>query len=383
MRKVIKDIIKGIIYRYFYYTKNKYVKYVYFNAWNGKYSDNPRAISEKLHEKEEDIKILWFCKSDDPKIPSYISTVSREVGNIKAMAQASVWVCCHEMPIYVVKKKDILYVQTWHGDRGFKECGLLAEKSMGKSFSFNSRGKYVETKGMDYLVVGSDFGEEQLPKFWGYKGVCLKYGCPRNDKLINIAKYSSEASLIKKSLGINDDMKVLLYAPTFRDSNASYKNYYIDLDRTLSLLNRNGDDWICLVRAHQISGTFKEKGIDVIDVTSYPDMADLLLITDLLISDFSSCLSDFILTGKPAIQAIFDYDDFVNNSRSLLMNVEDVGYPIAKSQEDLDTIIKNIGNIDFKAINKKINNYFGTKETGYSSDMIANIIIDWLSRQEN
>ena len=381
MKDIFKNLIKGIIYRYYYYTKSNSIRYVYFDAWDGKYSDNPRAISEKLHEMKADSNILWHYNGNENQIPSYNKIVSGVIQNIKAMAQASVWVFCHEVPTYVVKKKDILYIQTWHGDRGFKECGVVAEKSMGKKFSFNTGGKYIETKGIDYLVVGSDFGEEQLPKFWGYEGVCLKYGCPRNDKLVNISDFTSEASIIKKKIGINDNMNVLLYAPTFRDSKANFKDYYIDLKRTISLLNKSSNKWICLVRAHQITGSFETEGLDVIDVTSYPDMADLLLITDLLISDFSSCLCDFVLTGKPAIQAVFDLDDFVKRSRHLLMNLEDVGYPIVKTQKELDYLIENIDKIDFKKINNKVNKYYGTKETGKASERVANIIIDWINKQ--
>ena len=204
-------------------------------------------------------------------------------------------------------------------------------------------------------------------------------GMPRNDKLVCIDKYSDDIKKIRKSLGIGNDVKVLLYAPTYRDKKLS-QQCAIDMSTSLASLANSGDKWICLVRYHSLS-----KGISMnsdksvyMDVTSYPDMADLLLVADLLITDYSSSAGDFLLTGKPVVLVHFDRSDYEAQGRSLWVNPEEAGYLVANNQDELNKILSNLYSYNHQAIADKINCFYGTKETGHASETIARRIIEIL-----
>jgi CDP-glycerol glycerophosphotransferase len=104
-------------------------------------------------------------------------------------------------------------------------------------------------------------------------------------------------------------------------------------------------------------------------------MADLLLIADLLITDYSSCAGDFLLTGRPLVLAHFDLELYGQQGRSLWVNPEEAGYLVAKNQGELNQILSNLYSYDHQAIADKINRFYGTKETGQSSEAVARRIL--------
>lgn len=360
-----------------YITRPRKEKAVYFASFRGQYSDNPRAISECLHKMAPDVKIVWLVKPQFRQfVPDYVVTVPPKHRLVlKAQAQAKVWVMnyVYRKQLGVYKGRDNFYIQTWHGDRGLKTIGSLTE--YGKKHYHDT----YEISHCDLFVAASDYGEKKARQALLYEGEVIVEGMPRNDKLVSIDKYSDEVNKIRKSLGIDDDVKVLLYAPTYRDKNLS-QQCVIDIPASLANLENSGDKWICLVRYHSLS-----KGVSMdsdkfvcMDVTSYPDMADLLLMADLLITDYSSSAGDFLLTGKPVVLAHFDRSDYEAKGRSLWVNPDEAGYLVAKNQDELNQILSNLYSFDYKTIADKINRFYGTKETGHASEAISRRIIQVL-----
>jgi CDP-glycerol glycerophosphotransferase len=207
---------------------------------------------------------------------------------------------------------------------------------------------------------------------------------PRNDKLVHINNYRDEATEVRKLLGISNDVKVLLYAPTFRDDKGC-QQCAIDIAASIANLEANGEKWICLIRSHSLSkgfSTFNSQlsTLNYKDVTSYPDMADLLLIADLLITDYSSCAGDFLLTGRPVVLAHFDREQYEAQGRPLWVNPSEAGYLVAKNQGELNQILSHLQSYNHQAIADKINRFYGTKETGHSSEAIVRRIIQELNK---
>jgi CDP-glycerol glycerophosphotransferase len=234
---------------------------------------------------------------------------------------------------------------------------------------------------IDPFIVASDYLIRKARQGFLCHGEIIVEGMPRNDKLVNIDKFSDDVVEVRRRLGISNDVKVMLYAPTFRDDRGC-QQCAIDIAASIENLEFNGEKWICLVRSHSLS-----KGISMssdspayFDVTSYPDMADLLLIADLLITDYSSCAGDFLLTGKPVVLAHFDRNEYEAQGRPLWVNPNDAGYLVAKNQSELDHILANLYSYDHQAIAEKINRFYGTKETGQSSETIVRRIIQELNK---
>lgn len=371
-------------YMYFcYITRPRKEKSVFFASFRGQYSDNPRSISECLHRMAPNVKIVWMVKPEFKQyVPDYVVTVQPTPRlALKAQAQASVWVLnyIYRKQLGVYKGRDNFYIQTWHGDRGLKTIGYLTDYSKGKDYNG------YDMSDCDLFVAASDYGVRKARQGFFYEGEVIVEGMPRNDKLVNISRYSDEAAEVRKRLGISSGVKVLLYAPTFRDDRGC-QQCAIDIAASIANLEAGGEKWICLIRSHSLSKGFSTPDslfstLNYKDVTPYPDMADLLLIADLLITDYSSCAGDFLLTGRPVVLVHFDRDDYEAQGRPLWVNPNEAGYLVAKNQDELNRILTNLYSYDHQATSDKINRFYGTKETGRSSEAIVNRIIQELNKQ--
>jgi CDP-glycerol glycerophosphotransferase len=232
------------------------------------------------------------------------------------------------------------------------------------------------------FIAASDYGVMKARKGLRYDGEFMVEGMPRNDKLVNISVYKDEAARIKERIGVAPDTKILLYAPTLRDGKKDMQ-CVIEIEQTMKSLKNDGCKWICLVRAHAMMKKVRVSYTDeeYLDVTDYPDMADLLLVADMLITDYSSCAGDFLLTGKPVVLAHFDRDDYQDKHRELWVNVEEAGYLVAKNQQELNGLLSRINAYNHQEIDQKILNYYGTKESGNSAEAVVRRILDELSKR--
>lgn len=353
-------------------------KIVFISFYGKTYSDNPKAISEKIYEINPNIKIIWLFldpKAKEKIVPNYITCIQAKTFKaLKVLATSKVWVDNFNKPLYFYKSKNQIYIQTWHGDRALKKI-LFDSTFAPKNY------KLYETKKCDIIVTGSVFAEKMYRSAYRYNGNYLKVGSPRNDALININE--DRIHKIKLKLGLNINHKILLYAPTLRRKAEKEKSKQeigdLDLLGIMDRLNLNSDSkWICLVRAHSaVSGLNNlPKSNDIIDVTEYEDMADLLQITDLLITDYSSSATDFILTNKPTILYQSDYQDYIKYDRSFYHNIEDIGFITAYSQEELYNKLELVSKEDIISRNKSIQSFYGAYEVGDASKKVAEFIIN-------
>ena len=357
-----------------YVLRSRNRKTVYFASFRGQYSDNPRAISERLHQLAPEIKQVWLIKpSMGQYAPAYIKTVrTNTLAALKAQAQARVWVLnyTYRMKSDIYKGSKNYYIQTWHGDRGLKNIGYLSEQSKHKGYNGQDLRK------CNLFIAASDYGMKKAQEGQRYHGEMMVEGMPRNDKLVNPNLHTDEIHEIRQKLGIGSNVKILLYAPTFRDGEKDGQDCTIDILQTIESLQRNGEQWICLIRAHSSSKGIKvDKETPCMDVSFYPDMADLLLITDLLITDYSSCAGDFILTGRPLVLALFDLNEYQNDARTLRVDPKEAGYIVAQSQEDLNGILSHIHTYNHREVDAQIRSFYGTHETGEASEAVARRII--------
>ena len=373
----IKKWVRKTYMHLCYITRPRKEKSVFFASMRGQYSDNPRAISECLHRMDPDVKIVWLIKpSFKQYVPDYVTIVPPTPRiALKAQARANAWVMnyVNQKRLGDYKGRDTFYIQTWHGDRGLKAIGYLSENSKSERFSG------YDLDGCNLMVAGSDYGVKKARQGLHYNGEFIVEGMPRNDKLVNIDKYRDEAAEVRRQLGIDNNVKILLYAPTYRDEKGS-QQCAIDIPSSIANLEANGEKWVCLIRSHSLSKGFSTPNsqlstLNYKDVTSYPDMADLLLIADLLITDYSSCAGDFLLTGRPLVLAHFDIKHYEEQGRSLWVDPVEAGYLVAKNQDELNQILSNLYSYDHKAIADKINCFYGTKETGQSSEAVVRRIL--------
>lgn len=370
---ILKQIHYFVIRTYIklYGMTHKTQKKIIFTSFEGKhYSDNPRAVSEKFHEMYPEYELEWFFNEDfdnGSEVPDYVTEIKGSRFKLyNSIATSAGYVSNESFVPSIYKKKDQCFAQLWHGDRGFKK---ILYDSVGKGNGYT----YWDDKLADFCTAGSDFAVGVFRSAFDYHGEILNVGIPRNDKLI--CNDEEERERIRRKLGIDADTRLMLYAPTFRRGSSGPDKVLIDLSDTLKHLNKNGEKWVCAFRAHSSSkGLLAEPGM--IDLSDYPDMADLLLAADMLITDYSSCAGDFILTDKPLILAQFDIDDYIKNSRELYFDVTEPGYVIANDQTELNNIIDTYGKEDYIKSNRRVMDFYGVTETGRSAEIICRKIHD-------
>lgn len=359
--------------------KNK----VMFTSFGGKsYSDNPRAISEKLHAMLPDAEIVWEIKEPEKKsdiVPAYIRCIdcSKLLSYYKEFATSSVYVTNNSM-LNISKSKKQMFIQTWHGDRAFKK--ILYDSGYKRKYPLAE-----SVKGYcDYAIAGSEYGIMQYRSAFKFEGEVIADGTPRNDRLISQEnEYIKE---IKRKLNINNK-KVLLYAPTLREAAISKKENQkiqdIDLLKTIEALEQKYNcEWVCFVRAHSVVQGLC--GVDlndkIIDVSYYDDMADLLLISDMLITDYSSCAGDFALLKRPLVLYQSDRKEYEENDRGFYFKMEDSPYHIAENQEELEKIILELDEDSIDKNCEDILEFYGTNETGKASEVVAGLIINHIKK---
>ena len=347
-------------------------KKIVFMSYHGKqYGCNPRAISEKMHALYPDYRLVWVLDDrTDWKgtVPDYVTAVRPGLEKYREIATAFCYVTNNNNDPDLAKRKGQFFIQTWHGDGGFKKV-LYA----------NSRGRtrfvpVTDNRITDVCMAGSDYGEQKYRVAFQYQGEILKVGCARNDRLIH--PDGAQIRAIRDGLKLAPGQKVLLYAPTFRKKNQNNQAINVDLAEVIRHLEaRDGCEWVCLVRAHPSARFAVDcSGGGPVDVTDYPDMADLLLVADFLITDYSSCASDFALTRRPIILATFDRDSYSQEERSLNVALEDTGFIYADSQARLIEIIDSSGDKDYRESCERVLRFYGSAETGHAAERICSMI---------
>lgn len=359
---------------------------IVFISFGGKsYSDNPKAVSEKLHAMYPNFEIVWLFNNPEERkkiVPDYVRCVNASSNKgLKELATSKVWVDNFTKPLWIYKSKQQYYIQTWHGDRAFKKI-LYDAWPNGKRPE-----PIIESEICDLAISGSDYGNMQYKSAFKYNGEILQVGYPRNDKLVNNNKNSIK--LTKQLLGIKEDIKILLYAPTLRRVSSNNKtNQYIgeiDLIEVInSLEEKTNQKWVCLFRAH--SAVKGLSGIPdtnkFINASKYEDMSDLLLISDMLITDYSSCAGDYALMEKPIILFQNDREEYIKKDRAFYFDIDESPYIVSMNQSELNKIIKNMDTYDFPQNCRDILGFYGTNETGRSSEAVVNYIISKIGEEK-
>ena len=316
---------------------------IVFSSFNGcGYSDSPKAICDVLLKSGEDLELLWICKDKkaEESLPEGVHPVScRGIKRLRALASAKVWVDnCRKYES--LKRKNQIYMQTWHGF-ALKKIEQDAEAGLDPDYVAACK---KDSAQIDVIVSGSGFMTKLYrEKFW-YHGAVLETGTPRND--IFYTDHSAVRAKVCKALGLPEDRKLALYAPTFRDDKSTAA-YALDAEmvRRKAAENFKGD-WTVLIRLHpnvadQAENLFAYDGDHIVNATDYPDMAELLCAAGLLITDYSSSMFDYALTGKPIVQFATDIEAYTKD-RDFYFPLDQLPFPLARSNEELETILTDL-----------------------------------------
>ncbi|SES87994.1 CDP-glycerol glycerophosphotransferase [Oceanobacillus limi] len=322
---------------------------VVFESFHGKqFSDNPRAIFEYMKENHPEYKLYWsvdrrFTNLFDESGVMYVKRWS--IKWLFVMGRANYWVMNSRLPLWIPKPEGTIYLQTWHGTP-LKKLGVDIEdvKMPGTNTEKYKRNFLRASQKWDYLVSPNEYASEIFKRAFGFENTVLETGYPRNDFLINENKEETRSS-IKEALGIPTEKKVILYAPTWRDNQFYGKGRYrFNLQLDLQKMQESfGDDYVIVLRLHYLVAEnldIREFEGFVYDCSKYRDIRDLYLISDLLITDYSSVFFDFAILKRPIIFYVYDIEDYRDNIRGFYYNFEEEAPgPLVKSTDEIIEVI--------------------------------------------
>lgn len=262
-------------------------------------------------------------------------------------------------------------IQLWHAAGAIKQFGLKDPSIQNRSARAYQRFQKVYRR-FDYVVVGSERMATIFRQSFNISSdQILRTGIPRSDFFFNpLAVYEAEQSL-KRDFPVIDGKKVILYAPTYRDDELHATDLELDIEK---MYREFKDDYVLFLRLHPaIDGEYQNKfpGF-VINVSSYHNMNHLLIVSDILISDYSSIPFEFSLLNRPMVFFAYDLDEYTQ-SRGFWEDYEDlVPGPVVKSTEDLINVMKS-ESFNMERVNKFANQW-NQYSRGYSSERLVKAI---------
>lgn len=344
--------------------------------WGKGYGDNGKYVCEELIKKFKDVKIIWPIKGK--------SKLGDAPENVKAVrfyslpyfyhiATSKVWISNVRLPSYFRKRNDQYYIHMWHGSIALKYIEADTEDTLSKGYVQSAKN---DSKMANLFLSNSKFWSDLIRKSFWYKGPILECGVPRLDVFYNpnIDKHA-----IKHKLGLKEK-NILFYAPTFR-ADMSIDNYSIDYERLRATLTEaTGENWHICVRLHpNVIGAGGElPHVDgVSDFSLYPDMYELMLVTNLLITDYSSTMFEAAFAGISVILFANDINEY-NKDRKFYFDIRKLPFLLAETNDELMSAIRAFNKEKYLQKVEAFKNTLGGIIGGNASAQTADVIISQL-----
>jgi CDP-glycerol glycerophosphotransferase len=352
---------------------------VLFDSFNGKViGDNPLDIFWELQKTRPNLEFFWTIGANTQAPTGAVGVRFESKQWLDLLASAEYIVSNTSLPWYFTKVTGQTYLQTWHGTPLKRLVHDIPPGSLTKSYLATMD---REAAAWDYLLSPSPFCSEVLPRAFGYTGEVLETGYPRNDRLKNHT--ASDRQRIRKSLGITDSKTVLiLYAPTWRD----YQRTATGTWKLVSYLEPDiklPSGFEIMFRGHTNTHNLKsaKSAGNSLDVTRYPDVTELYIAADVLITDYSSVMFDFSVTGKPMLFLAPDLERY-QAERGFYFDFEaEAPGPILKTA---DEVLETLGKLpeitkNFQSAYKHWQHKFNSLEDGQAAKRVTSAV--WAGRE--
>lgn len=353
LKKILKNkrtFAKFLYTRYFLKMELKQ-KWIIFESFFGKsYSDSPKYIYEYLSKNyPNQYKFIWVIDNKNSKIP-FRHTKVRRFGIRYAyyLARCKYYVFNGRQPEWVKKRQGNIFLQTWHGTPLKK---LVFDQDDVSSATPRYKAQvYKQSRAWDYLIAPNAFSSETFRRCFMYEKEMLETGYPRND-ILHSNEREEIAQKIRKKLNIPKDKKTILYAPTWRDDEFYAKGQY-KFELRLNLKNMKeelGDQYVILLRTHYfIADSLDVSGLEdfAYNLSKYDDISELYLISDILITDYSSVFYDYANLRRPMLFFTYDLEKYRDVLRGFYIDIEkELPGPLLFTSDEVIGAIKDINQI--------------------------------------
>ncbi len=342
------------------------------------FGDAPRYLYERLVERTHGLKIVWAnnttLRLTDPqtrKIKRHSPTYYWE------LSRARFWVNNQNFPADLVKPTGTRFLQTWHGTP-LKRMQHDVPTMLSRDEGYQERAARL-TSYWDLLLSGSPYATQCFRSAFQWNGPIAELGYPRNDVFF-WPDAAERRELARNRLGLADDSrKIILYAPTFRDDNRPGVNWAHEMELDLDLLARElGDDYVLLVRYHQlVQQAIPTHGLCrpdfVVDVSRYDDVSELLMLADVLVTDYSSVFFDYAALRRPILFFTYDLENYRDQLRGFYLDFESVAPgPLLRTNVELVAALRSLDEVQqrYAAALEHFAVTYGPRDDGSASDRV-------------
>lgn len=390
MKKLLKKAIKLpilLLYHILIIISRIDHKIILFESNVGRnYSGNPRFIYEEMVARglDKEFRCYYILEDITTQVPGNAKKVKRiSLYYFYLFAKAGFWVSDTRMPTYLRKRRKTVYIQTWHGTPlkklalDLQQVSMEGEKSLDdykKNFTKNS-------STWDYLLSQNSYSTNIFRRAFAFQKDVLEIGYPRNDILF-WDNHKDTIIALKQKFGLPLDKKLILYAPTWRDNeHYSHLTYKFSSQMDIAfLMDKLSDEYCILLKAHYLVGEqldiSKYQGFVYSFDASY-DIAELYLVSDLLITDYSSVMFDYSLLRRPMLFYTYDLETYKDNLRGFYFDfMKEAPGPIVITTEEL---VDEILHYDSSKYTEKYNafiNKYNHADCGQASKIVVDIIVD-------
>lgn len=388
MKQKIIVFLLSSLFRFFSFLPVIPNVFVFESQYGGRIDDNPKAIYDYLkNQKDSKNKLFWSIRYLDREIveDKDVKVLYRfSIRWLYYMARANYWIVNARMPKWLDKRKETKYVQTWHGTPLKKLALDMDTYGMPGSNLENYKKNFLaETQKWDYLVAPNQYSKDIFKSCFAFKKEFIDSGYPRNDILYN-KNNQEDIKKLKEKFGLPLDKKVILYAPTWRDdyyiSKGKYKFKIPFNINTLNDILKN--QAVFIFRAHYLVAETLDGIADgkvIFNLSGNEDISELYLVSDLLITDYSSVFFDYANLERPMLFYAYDYEHYRDNLRGFYFDVENKapGPFITEENEFYTYLTEFVKNNKFNGYHDKIINFyelFCSWESDRSSEKVVHHI---------
>lgn len=336
------------------------------------YLCNPKYIAEalnRLYPGEFDLVLLVNNRQGD--VPEYVRQVVYGTPQAQSeLASARFWIDNCRDPKYVPKRGDQVYIQAWHGYLGPKRIERDAEEHLPYQYVKNAKLDGAKT---DLMFANNDLYEHIFRDSFWYDGPVIRCGMPRNRDLVlgNSEAYSK----VRRTLGVPEGSAICLYAPTFR-ADESMGAYRFDYDRfKRALQERFGRPFAFAYRLHPNIASKPRPDFlkGHVDASSYMDTQELLAGCDVCITDYSSIIEDFMLTGRPGFVYAPDISAY-EGDRGFYYPLTERPFPVSTTENELIASVLGYDETQHLSAVARFSRSVGLRDDGRGDETLARII---------
>lgn len=371
----VKLIVKVLFYRFFSLLPVVDNRVLFYSYYGEHYSGSPKYISEYL-SVDENLSIIWAFTQPD-KYTNIQNCKIIKYGSLKYyyyLATSGTIVTNYRQTKEFKRRKKQKYIQTWHSSLRLKMIEKDAEETLKPNYIKMAQSDSNE---ISYLISGSQKSSEIFRQSFWYDGEIVPTGTPQCDLFFDNIQVEKCKEKVRNHYNLTSKEKIILYAPTFRKdyTTDAYIKDFNELKRAFEDALNSNVVFLIRLHPHMVNLTdLIEYNDFVLQATNYDDPQELLCAADVLISDYSAIMFDYMLTKRPCFLYVTDLEKYIKNDRNLYFDINELPFVICTSFEKIINNIYNFNNAEYQ---KKLSDFLeqiGSFDDGKSCERIKNII---------